>query len=329
MGRETNLLQRPVKHRVDLAKTAPQRQAGATMPAAPITFFNRHTRQIETESVYGESFLRWAYEQPLGKVALHTLVKSRAFSRWYGWRMDQPASRAKIQSFIDTYGMDPTQFADSVESFRHFNDFFYRKLKPSARPIDSAPSSLVFPADGRHLLIQDVSACDTFFVKGTRFDLAQLLGDPVLAQRFTHGDMLISRLCPVDYHRFHFPCGGVVDAPRHLNGPLFSVSPIALRHRPSILWENKRCLTALESDIFGQVLYVEIGATCVGTIIHTAANGCPVLKGDEKGYFRFGGSCVITLYEAGKVRWDADLQAHGREGREVYAWMGEQCGSTL
>ncbi len=297
------------------------------MPARdPIVFFNRHTGQLETEAVYGEGFLRWAYEHPLGALALHSLVKRAAFSRWYGWRMDQPASAAKVQPFIATYGLDPATFAEPVESFHTFNEFFYRKLKPAARPIDADPHSVVFPADGRHLLIENIAACRDFFVKGMRFDLASLLGDAALAERFAHGSLLISRLCPVDYHRFHFPCAGTPVAPRWLNGPLYSVSPIALKQRPSVLWENKRCLTTIDSPDFGQVLFVEVGATCVGTIVHTSTPGQPVAKGDEKGCFRFGGSCVITVFEPGRVNWDADLIEHGKTGREVYAWMGERCG---
>ena len=292
----------------------------------PITFFNRHSRQLETEAVYGEGFLRWVYENPLGKVALHTLVKRAAFSKWYGNRMDQPASEAKIAPFIETYGLDPASFADPVESYGSFNDFFYRKLKPSARPIDADPNSIVFPADGRHLLIADIAACDSVFVKGTRFDLPALLGNADLGQRFAKGSMLISRLCPVDYHRFHFPCAGTPGAPALLNGPLYSVSPIALKQRPSILWENKRYLTEIASPSLGQVLFLEIGATCVGTVVHTSSPDEPVAKGAEKGYFRFGGSCVITLFEAGHVQWDADLIEQGKAGREVYAWMGERCG---
>ena len=300
------------------------------MPApAPILFFNRHTRQIETEAVYGEGFLRWVYENPLGKLALHTLVKRHAFSQWYGWRMDQPASAAKIEPFIATYGLDPASFADPVSSYRSFNDFFYRKLKPSARPVDADPASVVFPADGRHLFIENIADCADFFIKGTRFDLPALLGSADLARRFAKGSMLISRLCPVDYHRFHFPCAGTPGAPALLNGPLYSVSPIALKQRPGILWENKRCLTQITSPSLGQVLYLEIGATCVGTIMHTSAPDTPVAKGDEKGYFRFGGSCVITVYEPGRVNWDADLIEHGKAGREVYAWMGERCGISV
>ncbi|MDB6116368.1 MAG: Phosphatidylserine decarboxylase [Verrucomicrobiaceae bacterium] len=291
-----------------------------------ITFFNRHTHQIETEAVYGESFLRWVYERPAGKAALHTLVKRDGFSRWYGWRMDQPASAAKIAPFIETYGLDPASFADPVSSYSSFNDFFYRKLKPSARRIDANPQSVVFPADGRHLFIENIAACTDFFVKGTRFDLAALLGSQDLARRFASGSMLISRLCPVDYHRFHFPCAGTPGTPKLLNGHLYSVSPIALKQFPSILWQNKRYLTEITSPDLGHVLYLEIGATCVGTVVHTSSPNQPVAKGDEKGYFRFGGSCVITVYEPGKVTWDADLIEHGKAGREVYAWMGEKCG---
>lgn len=299
------------------------------MPAPePITFFNRHTGRLETEAVYGEDFLRWVYGNPLGSLALHALVKRAAFSRWYGSRMDQPASAEKIAPFIATYGLDPAEFAEPVKSYRSFNEFFSRKLKPSARPVDSGPHSLVFPADGRHLLIPNIAACDSFFVKGARFDLTSLLGDAGLATRFAQGSLLISRLCPVDYHRFHFPCAGVPGEPRWINGPLFSVSPIALRRRPGILWENKRCLTEVNSPELGTVLYLEIGATCVGTIVHTSEPGQPMAKGDEKGYFRFGGSCVITVYEPGRVQWDAGLIEHGKAGREVYAWMGERCGQV-
>lgn len=295
------------------------------MPAEPITFFNRHTGKLDTEAVYGEGFLRFVYENPLGKVALHMLVKRAAFSQWYGWRMDQPKSAAKIAPFIAQYGLDANEFAEPASSFGSFNDFFYRKLKPSARPVDSDPRSIVFPADGRHLLIENIAACDEFFIKGTRFDLAALLGDAALAQKFAHGSMLISRLCPVDYHRFHFPCDGTPDEPELLNGPLYSVSPIALKQLPSILWENKRCLTRIATPTLGEVLFLEVGATCVGSIIHTSTPNAPIRKGDEKGYFRFGGSCVITIFEPGRLAWDADLIEHGKAGREVYARVGERC----
>lgn len=292
------------------------------MPVEPITFFNRLTQRLETEHVYGEGFLRFTYENPLGALPLHAMVKRASFSSWYGRRMDAPASRAKIAPFLATYGVDTGEFADAPDSFRTFNEFFYRKLKPQARPIATGDDEIAFPADGRHLVLPDIAACDDFFIKGIRFDLAALLGDAAAAKRFAHGSMLISRLCPVDYHRFHFPCSGTPSASQQINGPLYSVSPIALRKRPSILWENKREITTLRTAKLGDVLLLEVGATCVGSIVQTYTPDTPITKGDEKGYFRFGGSCFITIFEPGKMRFAADLVEHSRAGREVYARMG-------
>jgi phosphatidylserine decarboxylase len=299
------------------------------MPAAePIRFYHRHTQRVETEQVYGEGFLRWAYERPLGRLALEALVKRALFSRWYGWRMDARKSAHKVQPFIQKYGLDPAEFAAGADSFTSFNDFFYRKLKPEARPIDAANKSLVFPADGRHLLLADISRVKDFFVKGQRFDLAQLLGSNELAGRYANGSALISRLCPVDYHRFHLPTACTLGQPRLIQGPLYSVSPIALDIRPSILWENKRYLTALTDTPVGELLYLEIGATCVGSVIHTSTMQQRMEKGAEKGYFRFGGSCVITLYPSYRVQWAEDLLEYGAQGMEVYARMGERSGTV-
>jgi len=297
--------------------------------ADPIQFYNRQTRSLETESVYGEGPLRFVYENPAGRLALHALVKRRLFSRWYGWRMDQPSSRAKVGPFIEQFGVDAAEFAEPVENYRTFNEFFYRRLKAGARPLAAGDDTVVFPADGRHLAIPDLATCTNFWVKGVRFDLAALLDDEVLAREFAGGAALISRLCPVDYHRFHFPCAGTPNTLRQINGPLYSVSPIALLRRPSILWENLRWVTRLDSLRFGRVLLLEIGATCVGGVVHTATPGSSVAKGEEKGYFRFGGSCCITLFEHGRVRFAADLLEHGVQGREVYARMGEAAAEAM
>lgn len=279
---------------------------------------------METEQIYGEGFLRWAYGHPLGALALAVLIKRPFFSAWYGNRMSTPRSAARIGPFIAQYGLDVDEFADGPASFRSFNEFFFRKLKPEARPMDPDETSVVFPADGRHLGFAKASAIDSVFVKGQRFNLEQLLGDPVLAARYADGALVLSRLCPVDYHRFHFPVAGTAGAPRLINGPLFSVSPLALRKRLSYLWENKRVVTPLDSPRFGRVLLVEIGATCVGSIHQTFHPGEAVAKGAEKGYFAFGGSSTITLFEAGAVQLEADLLDYSSRQTELYARMGSR-----
>ena len=285
-----------------------------------IRYYNRHTGSYETEEIYGEPFLRWAYGNPLGKLSLHSFVKRPVFSKWYGWRMSKPESAARVEPFVQKYGLDPKDFADPLLSFRSFNEFFYRKLKPSARPLDSAP--VLFPADGRHLGFPDISAIDSFFVKGQRFDLAALLDDAGLASKYAKGSLVLSRLCPVDYHRFHFPAAGVPSETRLINGPLFSVSPIALSQNLSYLWKNKRTLTELKTEAFGTILLLEIGATCVGSIKQSFTPGAPVEKGEEKGYFAFGGSSTITIFESGAVILADDLLENSARQTELYARMG-------
>jgi phosphatidylserine decarboxylase len=291
-----------------------------------IVFFNRCTQRMETEQVYGEGFLKWIYGTALGRLSLHAFVKRALFSSWYGRRMDSASSRKKIGPFIEQYGVAVDEMADAVESFGSFNEFFYRQLKPEARPVDAAEGALVFPADGRHLLIEDVSSKTDFWVKGQRFDLSAFVGDLTLAKAFEGGSLLISRLCPVDYHRFHFPCSGTTGRADLIDGWLYSVSPIALRQRATLLWENKRYRTVLETGLFGKVVFFEIGATCVGSVVHTVEPGSEVVKGQEKGYFRFGGSSVATLISKGQVNWAEDLREHGARGGEVYAKMGQRAG---
>ena len=292
--------------------------------AAPIQFFNRYTGRVETERVYGEAWLRFSYGTVAGRLALSAFVKRAWFSRWYGWRMDAPASREKIAPFIAHYGVNTADFTKRPEEFASFNDFFYRTLKPSARPVATAPDAVVFPADGRHLGFANAAEIQSVFVKGQRFDLPALLGDAALAERYREGALVLSRLCPVDYHRFHFPLAGVPSEAHLINGPLESVNPIALRRRLSILWENKRVLTRLETERFGTVLLLEIGATNVGGIVQTFRAGAPVEKGVEKGYFQFGGSSTITIFAPGRVRLAEDLIENSRECRELYARVGDR-----
>lgn len=296
------------------------------MHSDAIQYFNRYTQRVETEQIYGEGALRWIYDSLSGRLALHAVAKRAFFSRWYGWRMDRPASRVKVAPFIQNFRVDTSEFADPPESFRTFNEFFYRKLKPTARPIAGDARTAVFAADGRHLGFPDVSQTEGIFVKGEVFSLGELLRNRELAEQFHRGAMVLSRLCPVDYHRYHFPVAGLATEPRLINGWLYSVSPIALRQNIHIFTENKRAITRIESPEFGTVLMLEVGATNVGSFEYTFTPNTRVTKGAEKGYFKFGGSSTITLFEPGRVKLDEDLLAHTAEHRELYARMGDRLG---
>jgi phosphatidylserine decarboxylase len=306
------------------------------MPAAPIQYWHRAKKVVETERVYQEGWLRFVYENPVGRLALALLIRRAIFSQYYGWRMNRRFSVNRVLPFIVEFDIDVDEFAKSAFAYKTFNEFFYRALKPGARPIAPGANVAVLPADGRHLVFPEIERADGFYVKGAKFTVAELLGEAhlppdrqELTARFAGGAMLISRLAPPDYHRFHFPVGGRVGEAQTIPGWLYSVHPIALARNLRYLVENRRMVTLIESPVFGPVAMVEIGATCVGRIRQTYLAGRRFEKGDEKGLFAFGGSCVITLFARGRIQFDADLVEQSGQHRETYAKMGERLGLGL
>jgi phosphatidylserine decarboxylase len=292
----------------------------------PIRYYDRYDRKTKIEKVYGERWLRLAYDNPVGQFAVWLFVRRQFFSRYYGHRMNKRGSDIRVIKFIADYDIDTTEFAKSAFDYQTFNQFFHRALKPEARPIAQGAGVAVLPADGRHLAFPDVDAAAGFYVKGSKFTLAELLGDEALARKFSRGAMLISRLCPVDYHRFHFPVSGIPGEARVVRGDLYSVSPIALRRNIRYLVQNKRVITLIEAPEFGTVAMIEVGATNVGSILQSFVPGRAVVKGEEKGMFAFGGSCVITLFMEGRIMFEGDLVAHSAEQVETYARMGDRLG---
>jgi phosphatidylserine decarboxylase len=298
------------------------------VPRDPIRYFDRYDGKTKVEKIFGEPFLRFAYENPVGRFAVWLLFRRAFFSWYYGRRMSKPESAIPIIKFIGDYEINAQEFAKSPFEFKTFNEFFHRALKPEARPISPGANIAVFPADGRHLAFLDIDRADGFYVKGAKFTVEELLGDAELASRLAGGSMLISRLCPSDYHRFHFPVAGIPAEARLVGGRLYSVSPIALRRNIHYLVRNKRFVTKVDSSLFGTVAMVEVGATNVGSIVEGFVPGRPVLKGEEKGLFAFGGSCVITLFARSRIVFDPDIVRQSAAHVETYARMGDRLGQA-
>ena len=297
-----------------------------TANTAPIIYYNRYTQQLEQEKILGERGLRWVYGSALGRLSLHLLLKRAFFSQLIGVLKSTRRSARSLPAFVQEYGINTEEMARPLESYESFNDFFVRKLKPGARPLCGG-GQLALPADGRHSAWQDAAAISQVFVKGQSFDLPALLGSAELAERYAHGAVLLSRLCPVDYHRFHFPAAGVPTAPLRIPGPLASVSPYCLRRKLSWLWTNKRELTLLQTESVGQVAILAVGATGVGAMHYTFEPGRPVQKGEEMGFFSFGGSTVMCFFEPGRVQFAADLLEQTALGHELYARQGDVLGT--
>jgi phosphatidylserine decarboxylase len=295
------------------------------MSIAAVRYFDRASRTLKTEKIYGEIWLRLIYGNPAGRLAAWMVVSRAVFSSWYGWKMKKRSSALRVLPFIVKYGIDVEEFAKSAFDYKSFNDFFCRALKPAARPIAPGERVAVLPADGRHLAFPNIDSAGGFYAKGEKFSLTDLFGE-FGAALFAGGSMLISRLCPVDCHHFHFPVSGVPDESRNLPGRLYSVNPIALRRNIRYLVANKRQVTVIRTPNFGTVAMVEIGATNVGGIQQCFTPGKEVAKGEEKGFFSFGGSCVITIFEKGRIVFDSDLAEQSASQVETYARMGDRLG---
>lgn len=300
-----------------------------------VEYIDRVSKKREVENVYGAAALRFIYGEDLishllGWPLLHALIRYPFFSSLYGWWQNLSLTKRKIRPFVETFHVDLSEFQkSSPEEFRSFNDFFTRKLRADARLFDNEKNIAIIPADGRYLFYQNIKEADGFVIKGEKFDLETLIEDPILAARYSHGTMVIARLCPSDYHRYHFPCDCVPGPSRVINGWLYSVNPIAVKRDIHIFTQNKRAVCELQTECFGNVLFLEIGATNVGSINDTYTANQFYPKGAEKGFFAFGASSLILLFEPGRIILDEDLVAYSSEHVEVKCLMGQSMGRVI
>src|SRR5215813_12427300 len=167
----------------------------------PILLYNRKTKSIEQETVFEPSVMNFLYGSHFGFALTELLLKHRFATEFYARRMHSPKSKPKIRAFIENYGINVSEIERPIESFTSFNDFFTRKLKPEARPIDCVPDHLISIADCR-LSVYDITERGVFPVKAKAFTAAGLIGNERLVADYIGGKCLIFRLAPVDYHRF-------------------------------------------------------------------------------------------------------------------------------
>lgn len=182
-----------------------------------------------------------------------------------------------------------------IKDFKTFNEFFYRELKPNARPCTAPdkPEVAVSPADCRTVIFNTLDEATKIWVKGREFSLERLLGKayPEDAKRYVGGAFGIFRLAPQDYHRFHIPVDGKMGEPKLIEGEYYTVNPMAIRSALDVYGENIRVLVPIDSTHHGRVMVVCVGAMMVGSTVITRETGAEVKRAEELGYFKFG-----TLY---------------------------------
>ena len=267
-----------------------------------------------------EKLLTLLYGSAAGRVLLKPLT-APVVSRLGGWFLSTGVSRVLIKPFIRSNGIDMTQF--EPVSYRSYNEFFSRRIRPEARPVDMDPKHLISPCDSK-LTALPIGEDTVFTLKHTAYTVSSLLKSDTLAKRYAGGYALIFRLTVDDYHRYCYVAEGEKSENTRISGVLHTVNPIANDHFP-IYKENSREYSILHTAKFGDILMMEVGALLVGRIVnhHEAAE---VTRGQEKGYFQFGGSTVVLLTEPGSVIIDEDILHNSREGTETIVRYGEKIG---
>jgi len=312
--------------------------------ASRIIVYDRASHRLVEEQISPTLVLamRNMYQSKMGFMAMRagTYSSLTLMSKEEGRHMDSPDSVKNIPNFLKTFSgeVDISEAAEPLDSFKTFNQFFYRKLKPSARPIAmaSSPDVAVSAADCRLSAFATVTDATRCWIKGRKFSLRGLLADDTkvgksdgqqLAKEFEGGSMLIFRLAPQDYHRFHLPVGGTIRSIRHVRGKLLTVNPIAVASTyANVFTQNKRAVVVVDSPDFGPVAIICIGATMVGSIVFTGEVGKTYNKGDELGYFAFGGSTVIALFGPDALTIDSDLLHNSSRSLETLVKMGGRLG---
>ncbi|KAF5369060.1 hypothetical protein D9758_002923 [Tetrapyrgos nigripes] len=304
--------------------------------SANIIVQNRTTGQLEEEKmqVYVRLGIRLLYKGMKSRMEggrARRLLKSLSIKQ--GLKYDDPESARDIPAFIEFHGLNMDEVLEPVENFKNFNEFFYRKLKPSARPAEQPdnPYRLVSAADCRFMAFETVNQATRLWIKGREFSVARLLGDAYKdqAERYNGGALCIFRLAPQDYHRFHSPVDGTIGPMTYISGEYYTVNPQAIRTALDVYGENARKIVPIDSPQFGRVMAVCIGAMMVGTIVTTVEEGQTIKRGEEFGYFAFGGSTIVVLLEPGVVQWDEDLLINGQASLETLVRVGMGIGNGL
>lgn len=261
------------------------------------------------------------YKGVIGGVVL-LFATRKTVSKVSSIYMNSKLSARKIDKFIKKNNIDMSDYPE--RNYKSFNDFFTRKVKSGKRPFSKKATDLISVADSK-LLVYKINEKTEMNIKGKKYTVKELLRDKKLSVEYKNGTCLVFRLTVDDYHRYCFVDDGKVIKSKKINGILHTVGPVAFK-RYKVFKENQREYSILDTKNFGKVIQMEVGALMVGKIVNhdiTKFN-----RGDEKGYFLFGGSTVVLLFKENTVNIDEDIIYNSDRGIETRVKLGEVIGKV-
>ena len=278
-------------------------------------------KSFEAMSIYvrvGMHLLYYGSQQEKALQWQRTVDLLESQSVKMGKEYDRPESKAHIQPFIDSFNLQDSLselVQPDLKKYATFNDFFAREIREDARPIDDPTNDLVSssPADCRLTAYPTIDLATKYWIKGFGFSLEKLLGDAALAQNFDGGSIVIARLAPQDYHRWHSPVSGTVESVKEIPGAYYTVNPQAINEPGTldVFCENRRSVMILKrAKTESSIAIIAVGAMLVGSIVYVGVVdkvGTEVRRGQCMGKFQYGGSTVIVLYPKDEIKLDEDL----------------------
>lgn len=261
------------------------------------------------------------YKTLPGRILVYPLTR-RPFSKVCGAFMDSPLSKFIIGPFIKANAIDMSEYPD--RPYKSFNDFFCRSIKPELRPVDMDPDHLIAPCDGL-LSAWKINQDLVLSVKQCPYTLTSLLKNAALARRYRDGVCLVFRLCVNNYHRYIYADSGQKTRNVFIPGVLHTVRPAALEEI-SVFRENCREYTLIRSRTFDDIVQMEVGAMLVGRITNHTQKGMAE-RGQEKGYFEYGGSTIILLLKKDQVSLLPEILRNSEQGIETPVKLGRMIGT--
>ena len=285
-----------------------------------ISIIDRNTKKEYVErSPKSATFL---YKTIAGGLILAVATR-KTVSKISSVYMNSKASTKRINKFIQKNNINMEDYPE--KEYSSFNDFFTRKIKKGKRPISKKDDDLISVADSK-LLVYEISEEQEMEIKGKKYSVKELLRDKNLAEEYKNGLCLVFRLTVDDYHRYSYLDDGFLIRTKKINGILHTVGPIAFK-RYKVFKENQREYSVLSTKNFGEIIQMEVGALMVGKIVNH--NLEKFKRGEEKGYFLFGGSTVVVFIKQNIVEIDKDIMSNSKKGIETKVKLGEIIGKKV
>jgi phosphatidylserine decarboxylase len=283
----------------------------------PLPVFDRRTGHVVQEFMEDSPA---TYESRPHRSLMQWLGSSPTWDWLVAAYQNTSFSARKIEPFIRKHHIDMTEFEPGP--FKSYSEFFDRRFLPGKRTFPVAPGEMGAFAEARYFAWEKLEDGMEFPIKGHSLKPEILFGN-ARAKEFDGGPVILARLSPMDYHHLHYVDHGTTIDTWRLGSRLWTVNPKALQNQPDILFRNERSVQLLETEHFGRLAMVEVGALSVGRIVQVHDIKKPFERGAEKAMFKFGGSAVVLFGEAGKWRPDDDILEQTRAGQETLIRLGQ------